>query len=218
MIDDNAKSPFLDIQEGEFAYMLRTCLEEWTVDMLSPSKTPYRKQQIRVIKIPYNSDEHDVIPVKSITDAEDRLLKKCHSVEEKWEEIAFAIRRQAALIACRNRRGYANIALMNPSMIEKIAIENWTDGQKHICKPIGRWLEMGVICKKYPIGSTVYVNNCIPDDECYLLYKGSNAVDCAATILNHNKLLNLVMPCATNNKIIDISVKISQYITRIKFK
>ena len=214
---DNTQSPLFDVVTGEFAYLIRTCYtgEFYTVGEMNgwnkyADNTPQRKRAEKIIKI--HKDDTQCHPVCSIEEAEDKLLDEAYCVTEPWDTLPFGLRRQAALVAARGRRGYANYFLMHPSMAYRIPLENWLDCERFMFRPIGRWFEMGVMPKRDRWGSTVYVSEHLPENQAYVFYK-TTSIDAPAMMLDKDCSLRLVIPSG-----VDILYNVCDYITKVTFE
>lgn len=221
---DKTQSPLFDVLSGDFAHFIRTCYTDafytdeelnrfYTKEELNGFKknpNALRKTIQQIVKI--HKDDPQCRSVTSIEDAENRLFNMAHSATESWDQLPFALRRQAALVANRGRRGYANQFLMHPSMAHRIHLENWLDGERFMFRPVGRWFEMGVMPKRDRWGSTVYVSEHLPENEAYVFYKNSSA-DAPAMVLCNDDALVLAIPSG-----VDILHNVSHYITKVTFE
>jgi hypothetical protein len=174
--------------------------------------------------------------VANIDDAENAYLVGSHIADEVWDErawrdrnttwtngvwhrpftkgiwMACALRRQAALVAARGRRGYANIALMHPNMIEQIGRENLVDpahfeGAGTI---IGRWTRTAELPKWENVGSTIYCSPHLSPDEAYVLYV-QHPVDAGGILLNDDGHDALIM------QEVSMMTGPQQYASRVRF-
>ncbi len=157
------------------------------------------------------------VPINSVEAAEDQFLSTAFEAVETWDAnewpkvgrpdmtrglwLSCMIRRHAAYIAHRGRRGCANVALMHPNMINDI-------GHEHIIPPktdqvgFGRWRFVGEIPHKI----MAYCSNHLPADEIFVAYR-QHLCDAGAALLDHGDgKLSFAMHSNPQN-----------YISRIRF-
>lgn len=174
-------SPFLPVQQGPIGYSFAfVCHPSLGREVLGISKITATHPNI------------------SVDDAEDIYLAGAHVADEVRDRyphvtrpvwLACVIRRQAALIGKRGRRGYANIALMHPALVEQIGCENLVPPEHFdgAGTRIGRWTRTGEVPKWENIGSTIWCASHLPMDEAYVVYSKA-PIDSAGILLRDGHL------------------------------
>ena len=204
-------SPFLPAQWGPVGYMMQ---------FREADRSSVINLDIRAVTNGY--------AVATIDEAENAYLANSHVADEVWDAskshqyihqpftrgfwMACALRRQAAYVAYRGRRGYANIALMHPDMIEQIGGENLVDPAhfEGVGTVIGRWTRTAELPKWGNVGSTIYCSPHIAPDEAFVLYQ-AGFCDAGGILLNEDGRHKLIMQDVT------AMTGPHQYVTRVRF-
>ena len=150
--------------------------------------------------------------VDSVEEAEDLLFSGAAKATEPWDGLPFALRRQAAYLAHRNRRGYANLLFMSPSMWEKLPKDqlflDWNEfGTQH-----GRWFYRGILRKFDNSGSRIFTCDSVPENTAYVAYKGLSDVDAVAHLFFKSGEMRLWCPHS-----VDFVAGCEHYITQVLF-
>lgn len=162
--------------------------------------------------------------IANIDEAEDAFLSHAHVAievrpdgEEGGRWMAFAIRRQAAHVACRWRRGYGNVLLMHPDMIDVIGPDNFVTDEhfEGAGTRVGRWTRTAELPKWNHRGSTVFCSDHLPMNEAYVLYLGQMSHDAGAVLLDHGDGAFSMFTQGDDNV---VGAKADSYVTRIIFK
>lgn len=162
--------------------------------------------------VTWDAPDADLVEVDSVSEAEDYVFTQASQAREPWDGLAFALRRQAAYLAHRNRRGYANLLFMSLSMWEKLPQEQLFIDWEKFGNSVGRWVHRGVLRKFDNTGSAIFTSDCIEDDVAYVAFKGVSDVDSVAHLFCQNQQMRLWCPQG-----VDFASGCEQYITQVKF-
>jgi hypothetical protein len=209
-------SPFLPVQWGTFGYVFQFL----PTPVAIPDSGLFDYGVLRI---------KPQFAVRHVDEAENAYLASGHVVDEVWDArtshryayqpftkgvwMACTIRKNAALIAARGRRGYANIVLMHPAMVEQIGRENLVDPAQFedAGSTLGRWTRTAEVPKSDLLGSTIWCASHLPTDEAFVIFT-RGLVDAGGVLLNDGSgNLSLAMQAVTDR------TGPQQYVTRIRF-
>lgn len=125
------------------------------------------------------------------------------------EGLPLQIKRAANIIAARTRRGYGQVALVSPAMLDTLLPLNGVeavDGEQ-----VGRWTEKALVFESVK----VYVGNSIPDDEIVIAYVGSSQlIDGPGGVIEEGDQLGLYLLPNTSEALGNVT----DYISRLRIK
>jgi hypothetical protein len=112
----------------------------------------------------------------SLYDAERHIISMAETAYEDISDLAvlpFAIRRQAAYVASRSRRGFANAVMMNQRLYNLLtSVEDLLPIKPEEPTKLGYWTVGGSINKWGDSGLLVFISDVIADNEAVIMYSG----------------------------------------------
>ena len=181
-------SPMIPTQFGARAYLLR--YHQTTEDALGLDGEPFRDADGQRVKKTNSRIIHwDPSPgdqVQDVSEIEDQLISQAPVVSESRVTLPFGLRRQAAYVAHRGRRGYASGVFMHPLLADQFAEQNWAGDWAESSQTVGRWTSVGGLAKGPGVWTTVWVGTHMPTNEFVLFYCNRiNRIDSVAAFLDH---------------------------------
>jgi len=184
-------SPMIPTQFGVKAFLLRTYQTD--EDAVGFDGQPFQDSAGQLVKktnsriVHYTPQTDDLVTnIADIEDIEDQLISQAPVKLEKRSQLPFALRQQAAYVAARGRRGYANGVLMHPLLADQFAEINWAQDWSETSQTTGRWTSVGGLTKCPGLWTTVWVSAHMPTNEFALFYTNrANRIDSVAAFLDH---------------------------------